>query len=265
VRVALHPRRLTCKAVAETKGSSPAPTATGRIKNVTSAQIPQLMSEGWTVLDVRPPGEHAKARIPLCFLLSLVAVPDSYGRPLPGPFTILITIAHIVQAALETAVHAPLFLEDPSNSLDTLIKKAAALSMGGWWLGGTHYIPNPDFLSQVMAALPDKDAKVLVVCQKGLRSLTACEALSRAGYSTLAWLNGGLDTARPGEMATKDGVDVRMGGIGGLTEALGWTEVQKETGQGFFGGSDNVLKLFAGILVLDGIWFLWTAKDALLK
>lgn len=138
------------------------------------------------------------------------------------------------------------------------------MGMGGWWLGGTHMIPNTDFIGQVQAKLPkDTNPKVLVVCQKGLRSLAACEALSRAGYPTIAWVNGGLDTARPGDVATKDDVDIRMGGIGGLSEVLGWTEVQQEQSKGAFGGFENVLKFFAVVLVLDGVWFLYTVKDVL--
>lgn len=41
-------------------------------------------------------------------------------------------------------------------------------------------------------------------------------------------------------------------GIGGLSEALGWTEVQQEeqTGQ-FFGGAENIFKLVALVLAAD--------------
>jgi len=31
-------------------------------------------------------------------------------------------------------------------------------------------------------------------------------------YGPLAWINGGYDTAQPGDLPTKDGVDVRLGG-----------------------------------------------------
>jgi rhodanese-related sulfurtransferase len=47
----------------------------------------------------------------------------------------------------------------------------------------------------VQAQVP-KDARVIVGCQKGLRSLAACEQVVRSGYSTIAWINGGFDTAR---------------------------------------------------------------------
>jgi hypothetical protein len=30
-----------------------------------------------------------------------------------------------------------------------LLKKATDFAMGGWWLGGTHNIPNPQFVDMV--------------------------------------------------------------------------------------------------------------------
>jgi hypothetical protein len=48
-------------------------------------------------------------------------------------------------------LQAPLFMEDPSNSLSSLLKKATDFAMGGWWLGGTHNVPNPLFADTVGA------------------------------------------------------------------------------------------------------------------
>lgn len=61
---------------------------------------------------------------------------------------------------------------------------------------------------QVQGKVP-KDAKVIVGCQKGLRSLAACEQLARVGYGQLAWINGGFDTAKPGDLPTTNGKDLR--------------------------------------------------------
>lgn len=59
------------------------------------------------------------------------------------------------------------------------------------------------------------DANVVVGCQRGLRSLAACEQLSRAGYGRLAWVNGGFDTAVEGDLPTQpDNTDIRWG-LGG--------------------------------------------------
>jgi hypothetical protein len=42
-----------------------------------------------------------------------------------------------------------LYVEDPSNSFGSLLKKSATVGTGGWWLGSTHMIPNNYFLTQV--------------------------------------------------------------------------------------------------------------------
>ncbi|KAI8102060.1 hypothetical protein M9434_007119 [Picochlorum sp. BPE23] len=203
-------------------GPAPFAATPGKVRNVPASEFSKLIADGWIVLDVRPPNEREKA-------------------------------------PLQNALEVPLFVPDESSDFGTLIKKSTAFGMGGWWLGGTHMIPNQEFLATVQASVPDKEsAKILVVCQKGLRSLSACEQLARVGYQNIAWINGGLDTARPGNIPTKNGVDVRVGGIGGLSEVLGWTEVQQEAGTGFAGGYQNILKFFAVILALDLVWFVWT-------
>lgn len=191
----------------------------GRVRNVTPKDAGELLKDGWVLLDVRPPEEVAKVKV-------------------------------------EGAVHVPVFVEDKEASIGTLIKKATAFGMGGWWLGGTHMVPNPQFMGEVQAQIP-KDAKVVVACQKGLRSLAACEALSRAGYGQLAWINGGFDTTKAGDLPTKDGADIRLAGIGGLSEFLGWTTAQREASQqmGAFGGWENILKWAAVVLAIDLTWF----------
>lgn len=47
------------------------------------------------------------------------------------------------------AVTVPIYVEDPDPFLGGLLRKASAFGMGGWWLGATHMVPNPDFISQV--------------------------------------------------------------------------------------------------------------------
>ena len=77
------------------------------------------------------------------------------------------------------------------------------------------------------------------------RSLAACEQLSRAGYGDIAWINGGFDAARKEDLPVVGAPDLRYGGIGGLSEFLGWTDAQRQNSQteGFIGGFQNVLKL----------------------
>lgn len=43
--------------------------------------------------------------------------------------------------------------------------------------------PNPDFLSAVEAAAPDRGAPVVFLCRSGVRSVAAATALTEAGYA----------------------------------------------------------------------------------
>ncbi|GLI64452.1 hypothetical protein VaNZ11_007724 [Volvox africanus] len=198
----------------------------GKVRSLSGSDIRQYLAEGWLLLDVRPPSEARKAHI-------------------------------------QGAVEVPLFLEDDSMSLSSIVKRLSAFGMGGWWLGGTHMVPNPKFLEEVQAKVP-KTTRLLVGCQKGLRSLAACEQLSIAGYDTLAWVNGGFDSCKEGEVPTVGDVDIRYAGIGGLSEAIGWTEVQQEQNKGL-GSVDGALKLVGLILVADLVLFAAEYVQAYMK
>lgn len=188
----------------------------GIVKNVMAKDLKSYTDDGWTILDVRPPSETRKVHV-------------------------------------ADAVEVPLFVPDTSLDPSSLLKQMSAFGLGGWWLGGTHMKPNTSFLPDVQAKIP-KDAKVIVACQKGLRSLAAAEQLSRAGYTDLAWINGGLDNSRPEDVPTRDGKDIRYAGIGGVSEMVGWTEVQQENA-GPAGSLKSVFIAVALILVLDGLVF----------
>ncbi|GAX84674.1 hypothetical protein CEUSTIGMA_g12095.t1 [Chlamydomonas eustigma] len=196
----------------------------GKVINVSCKDAADLQKQGWVLLDVRPSTEASKV-------------------PVIG------------------AVHVPLFVEDPDNSLGGLLKKWAFLGTGGFWLGGSHMMPNTQFMQQVQQAV-SKDARVVVMCQKGLRSLASCEQLSNAGYKNIAWINGGLDTCRKGDLPTQGDVDIRYAGIGGLSEVLGWTEVQEAENKQQLGGSTGVLKVVALILLADALLFVYENYQA---
>jgi rhodanese-related sulfurtransferase len=51
--------------------------------------------------------------------------------------------------------------------------------------------PNPQFLAVMQANFP-KDAKLLIGCQAGLRSLKAAQLLQAAGYTNVANVRGGF-------------------------------------------------------------------------
>lgn len=94
------------------------------------------------------------------------------------------------------------------------------------------------------------------LCEKHkpcFRSLAACEQLSRSGYKEVAWVNGGFDTARKEDLPVINAPDLRYGGIGGLSEFLGWTDAQRQNSQteGFIGGFQNVLKLVCSTGIID--------------
>ena len=97
-----------------------------------------------------------------------------------------------------------------------------------------------------MQAKIPKDKAVLVACQKGLRSLNACEQLVRAGYPTVAWLSGGFDAAKKADFDTTTDKDMRYGGVAGLSGVIGWTKVQQEEQRAMGGGVLNVLKYVRG-------------------
>ena len=56
-------------------------------------------------------------------------------------------------------------------------------------------VPNPDFVAVVQAHFA-ADAKLLVGCQSGARSMRACEALVGAGFADVANVTGGFGGSR---------------------------------------------------------------------
>ena len=194
----------------------------GRIRNVSPKEATALLNKGWVILDVRPPNEIEIARI-------------------------------------KGSIEIPIFVVDDEKSLSNLFKQAMAFGMGGWWVGGAHMRPNPDFLSEVETCIDKYNIPgIIVVCQKGLRSLAACEKLARAGFTNIVWINGGLDTALPGDLPTVDDVDVRMAGVGGLSGIIGWTEVQQEQrGQHMAGFPLWLVLLVLGGTTMYQLYLLW--------
>ena len=193
----------------------------GKIKAVNAAEVGNLLEKGWVVLDVRPPNEVDKGKI-------------------------------------DGAVQVPLFVVDDDTSPGGLLKQMSAFGMGGWWLGNRHMKLNTKFMGMVRKGIPT-DANVIVACQKGLRSLSACEQLAKNGYAKVAWVTGGLDTAEPGDLPVAGGKDIRFAGNGGVSNLVGWTEAHRKANKeqsvldGPFG---IVLKIALGILGIDFVTFL---------
>jgi rhodanese-related sulfurtransferase len=64
--------------------------------------------------------------------------------------------------------------------LESLDKKPALIE---WQVFPTMQ-PNPEFITTLSAALPDRQAPLLFLCRSGARSAAAAKAMTAAGYST---------------------------------------------------------------------------------
>lgn len=98
--------------------------------------------------------------------------------------------------------------------------------MGGWWSGMPTLSFDNSFLLKVAEKFP-KDEELIVACQKGLRSLAACELLYNAGYTNLFWVQGGFDAAEEEDLVVEGSAPLKFAGIGGVSEFLGWTDQQR--------------------------------------
>jgi hypothetical protein len=103
----------------------------GVVRLVPAAEASSLLSEGYTLLDVRPIWEREKAFV-------------------------------------TGSVNVPLFVEDTSPGPLSLLKKGILNGQGGWWLGLRLTAKNEEFVEQVQAAFPPGQ-KLLVACGEGWR------------------------------------------------------------------------------------------------
>lgn len=213
------------KQMSEAEKRWQANVTSGRVKSVSASELMEMVQAGeWQVLDVRPFDEVEKA----------------------------------YQAG---SVHVPLFEVDDDMSPAGLLKQMSAYGMGGWWLGGQHMKSNTQFMPQVLNAIPT-EKKVVVTCQKGLRSLAACEQLSRAGYTQIAWLNGGYEAVDKGAIACVGEMDVRMAGVGGLSGMIGANPIQAKEKSTLEGPLGTVIKVVGVLLALDAAAFAYEAIQA---
>lgn len=120
----------------------------------------------------------------------------------------------------------PLFEDDNTYDPGALYRKISNFMMGGWWSGVPALAYNSQFLSSVREKFP-KDADLILACQKGLRSIAACELLYNSGYKNLFWVQGGLEAAEEEDLVRQGPQPFKFAGIGGLSEFLGWTDQQR--------------------------------------
>lgn len=68
------------------------------------------------------------------------------------------------------------------------------------------------------AAVPDKDAKLLVACGEGLRSMMAAAKLYDEGYRNLGWLAGGFNRSAESDFPAVEGSGkLQYATIGGVS------------------------------------------------
>ncbi|XP_059639289.1 rhodanese-like domain-containing protein 11, chloroplastic isoform X2 [Cornus florida] len=114
----------------------------------------------------------------------------------------------------------PIFDVDDRFDAGILSRKVTNFMMGGWWSGIPMLSYDNKFLLKVEEKFP-KDTDLIVACQKGLRSLAACELLYNAGYRNLFWVQRGLEAAEEEDLEREGPQPFKFAGIGGVSEFLG--------------------------------------------
>ncbi|TVU47440.1 hypothetical protein EJB05_07043 [Eragrostis curvula] len=165
-------------------GNAEALVRSGTVRPVRPRDAKDVLdAEGFRLLDVRPEWERARAGV-------------------------------------RGSVHAPLFVGDDDMSIVTLLKKWVHFGYIGLWTGQSFTKMNDRFLDDVAAAVAGegKDAKLLVACGEGLRSLIAVRMLHDDGYKNLAWLAGGFSKCVDGDFPDVEGESkLQYATIGGVS------------------------------------------------
>ncbi|CAL4930488.1 unnamed protein product [Urochloa decumbens] len=125
------------------------------------------------------------------------------------------------RASVRGSAHVPLFDADDDMGPVTLLKKWVHFGYIGLWTGQAFTKMNERFVDDVAAAVAadgGKDAKLLVACGEGLRSLIAVRMLHDGGYRNLAWLAGGFSKCKDGDFPDVEGESkLQYATIGGVS------------------------------------------------
>ncbi|KAI4963423.1 hypothetical protein ZWY2020_014124 [Hordeum vulgare] len=105
------------------------------------------------------------------------------------------------RAHVRASAHVPLYIENEDNDIGTIIKRQAHNNFAGLFYGLSFTKLNRDFTKTVRSKF-SPESKLLVVCQEGLRSTAAADALEREGFQNLACITSGLQTLKPGTFET---------------------------------------------------------------
>jgi rhodanese-related sulfurtransferase len=95
--------------------------------------------------------------------------------------------------------------------------------------GGGGMAPNPDFMRVMTAAFP-KDAKIVVGCKAGGRSLRAAQALLAEGFTDVLDQKGGWDGERNpfGQMVEPGWSRVGLPSATGQPAGRSWADMKKK-------------------------------------
>ncbi|KAK8512179.1 hypothetical protein V6N13_097156 [Hibiscus sabdariffa] len=174
-------------------------TRTFRVSTAASSGIQQLIQSG----EVKPipPKDAATARNSDGF--KLLDIRPQWERE---------------KAYVKGSLHVPLFVKDTDNGPITLLKKWVHFGYIGLWTGQNFTMINPNFVREVDAAVSDKEAKLLVACGEGLRSMMATWKLYEGGYKNLGWLAGGFNRSADSDFPEVEGPEkLQYATIGGVS------------------------------------------------
>lgn len=130
------------------------------------------------------------------------------------------------KAWVKGSIWIPVFDVDRKLDPGIISKKISNFIMGNWWNGIPLMAYNDQFIKQVEEKIT-KDTDIIVACQKGIRSLAACEQLYKTGHRNLYWVQGGFDAAEEGDFEQDGPQLLKFAGIGGFSEFIGWTDQQR--------------------------------------
>ncbi|KAF8712036.1 hypothetical protein HU200_028868 [Digitaria exilis] len=124
------------------------------------------------------------------------------------------------RAYIKPSTHVPLFIENQDNDIGTIVKRQLHNNFAGLFFGLPFTKLNTDFAK----AVKDKfspESKLLVVCQEGLRSAAAADALEREGFQNIACITSGLQTVKPGTFESVGKTELQNAGKAGLVTIQG--------------------------------------------
>ncbi|KAH8937302.1 hypothetical protein BDL97_16G021300 [Sphagnum fallax] len=121
---------------------------------------------------------------------------------------------------IASSVHVPLFIENTDSDIGTLLRKQMHMSFAGTFYGVAFTKTNPDFVATFEKQF-QKDSKILIVCQEGLRSGKAAEELEGAGFQNVSYLVNGLQKVKPGIFEKEGPKELEDAGKAGLVTIQG--------------------------------------------